>query len=99
MIIPAKFKLFGSTIKVIYKRNLVEKQEAYGMWYPDKNIIYLQQSTRDHKLSKEQVEQTFIHEATHALLELMGHHKLSQDEIFVSTLSNLIHQFIVEIHD
>ena len=99
MIIPAKFKLFNQTIKVVYKRDLIDKQNAFGLWVYNRNTIYLQQSTRKHILTSEQIEQTFIHEATHACLDLMGEHKLSENEKFVSTFSNLIHQFIIEVND
>lgn len=96
MIIPASFKLFNQTIKVKYCRTLIEKEGAFGMWYYTKNLIKLQQSTRKNPLTKEQIEQTFIHEATHAMLDHMGYHELSQDEKFVSGFSNLIYQFIGE---
>lgn len=98
MVIPAQFKLFNQTIKVIYKRDLISKKGAFGLWDYNKNKIYLQQSTKENILTEEQVHQTFIHEATHSCLDLMGRHDLSKDEVFVSTFSNLIHQFIVEIN-
>ncbi len=97
--IPKTFKLFNQTIKVIFKRNLIDKEECFGYWDYKKNTIFLQKSTRKHILNKEQIEQTFIHEACHSFLDLMGEHKLSENEKFVSTLSNLIHQFIEEVND
>jgi len=97
MLIPARFKLFNQTIKVVYSRTLIDKQQAFGMWDEKKNTIYLQQSTRKHKLTREQIESTFCHEVTHACLDLMGEHKLSENERFVSGFSQLIHQFIEHI--
>lgn len=99
MIIPRSFKLFNQTIKVVYKRDLLDRYNCFGMWVYKKNTIYLEQSTRKHILTKEQIEQTFVHELTHAALDLMGEHRLSSNEKFVSTFSNLIHQFITEVHD
>lgn len=99
MIIPSSFKLFSQTIKVVYKRDLIEKQGAFAVWNYNRNTIYLQQSTRKHVLSKEQIHQSFVHEATHACLDLMGSSELSNDEKFVHTLSNLIYQLITEIHN
>lgn len=93
MFIPATFELFKQTIKVIYKRDLIDKKGAFGIWDYSKNTIYLQQSTRKYILTKEQIEATFIHEVVHACLDLMGEHKLSDNESFVHSFSNLIHQF------
>lgn len=95
MIIPASFKLYNQTIKVVYKRDLIDKKQAFGLWDYNKNLIQLQQSTRKHKLTKEQIESTFIHEVVHACLDLMGEHKISENEKFVSSFSNLLHQFLL----
>ena len=94
MVIPSEFKLFNQTIKVKYSRTLINRKEAFGVWDYNKNTITLQQSTREHVLSKNQIEQTFMHEAVHACLDLSGYSDLSNDEKFVHTFSNLIHQLI-----
>lgn len=99
MIIPEEIKLFNQTIKVIFKRDLIDKQQCFGMWDYRKNTIYLQQSTRKYKLTSEQINSTLVHELIHVCLDLLGEHKLSENEVFVSSLSNLIHQFIEEIND
>ena len=98
MYIPSQIKLFNQTIKVVYSRTLMDKQGAFALWEYNKNKITLQQSTRKNPLTKEQIESSLVHEITHSFLDLMGHSKLSEDEVFVSSLSNLIHQFIVQIH-
>ncbi len=97
MVIPKSFKLYNQTIKVIYSRTLIDKHQAYGLWLPLKNTIYLQQSTRKYKLTKEQIESCFYHETLHACLDLMGEEKLSSNERLVSGLSQLLHQFIEQI--
>lgn len=94
MFIPASFKLFNQTIKVIYKRDLIKKKNCFGEWDLNKNKIYLQQSTREHPLTKEQIELTFIHESVHAFHDLSGY---SRNEVMVSTLSNLIHQWLEQV--
>lgn len=96
MIIPASFKLFGNTIKVKYKRNLLDIQQAFGVCDYIKHTIYIQQSTRENPLTKDQIEQTFIHESCHMLLFLMGEQKLADNEKFICSFSNLLHQFIKE---
>lgn len=99
MIIPATIKVFNQTIKIIFKRDLIDKEGAFGMWIYNKNTIWLQQSTKKCILTTEQISQTLIHELFHAVLDLAGEHKLSENEKFVSTISNLIHQFIEQIND
>lgn len=98
MYIPKEFKLFNQTIKVVYSRTLMDKKGFFAEWEYNKNRIILQQSTRKHPLTKEQIESSFIHEATHAFLDMAGYHKLSEDEKLVSTISNLIHQFLLQVH-
>lgn len=97
MVIPKEIKLFNQNIKVIFKSNLIDKQGAFGMWDYSKNRIYLQKSTRKYILTREQIEQTFVHEITHACLDLSGEHELSDNEKFVSSHSNLIYQFIKQL--
>ena len=99
MVIPASFKLFNQTVKVIYKRDLIDKKKAFGLWDYNRSTIYLQQSTRKHPITKEQLENTLIHEALHACLNMMGEYNLSNNETFVHTLSSLIQQFISETND
>ncbi len=97
MVIPAEFQLFNQTIKVKYSRTLIDKKGAFGTWDLSKNKIYLQQSTRKHPLTKEQINSCFLHEFTHAALDLMGEDELSSNEKFVCNFSNLIHQMIEQI--
>ena len=98
MYIPSQIKLFNQTIKVVYSRTLMDRYGYFAMWEYRKNKITLQQSTRKHPLTKEQIESSLVHEVTHSFLDLLGHDKLSKDEVFVSSLSNLIHQFFLQIH-
>ncbi len=97
MIIPAEVKLFSQIIKVVLKRDLVAKKGLFGYYDHIKNRIYLQQSTRECKLTNETIHETLIHECTHAMLILMGCHELYEDEKFVTPLSNLIYQLITQI--
>lgn len=98
MFIPANIKLFEQTIKVKYSRTLIDKKGAFAIWDYNTNTITIQQSTRNHPLTQEQIEGSLVHEVTHAFLDLTGNHKLSENEVLVSSLSNLIHQFIMQIH-
>ncbi len=97
MIIPARFKLFNQTIKVIYKRNLIDTKEAIGICDFNKNTIYLQQSTRQHILTKEQIHQCFFHELFHMVLYLLSYKELSEDEALMDRLGMAMHQIIEQI--
>ncbi len=94
MVIKSEYLIFGQTIKVTYSRTLIKRHNAFGLWDYNKNKIILQQSTREYPLTKEQIESTFVHEITHACLDLMGEQKLSSNEKFVHAFGNLMHQFI-----
>ena len=99
MFIPSEIVLFNQTIKIKYSRTLMYKHNMFASWEYAKNEIILQQSTRKCPLTPEQIEQSLIHELVHAALDLMGHDKLSSDEVFVCSMSNLIHQFIGQIEN
>lgn len=98
--IPKSIKIFNQTIKIVFKRTLLDgKEPCFGTWHYKRNTIYLQKSTRKHTLTEEQIESTFIHELLHACLDLMGEHELNDNEKFVSSLSHLIYQFIKQLSE
>ncbi len=99
MIIPARFKIFNQTIKVVYKRNLIDTKGALGLWEYNRNTIYLQQSTRKHILTKEQIEQTFFHELFHCILDILSYKNLSSNEALVDRLGMVMHQLISQIEN
>ena len=95
MNIPKSFKIFGQTIRVVWLKGLYKREKAWAIWYPNRNVITMQLPVAGLNLSKEQLEQTFIHEATHACLDILQYEKLSSDEDFVDRFSNALHQMIV----
>lgn len=99
MFIPARLKIFNQTIKVIYKRNLIETEDAVGLWVQARNTIYLQQSTRKHKFTKEQIDQAFLHEVVHCMLTLLSYHNLSKNEPLVDRLGMVLHQIVEQIEE
>lgn len=60
--------------------------ETVGMWEPAKNAISLHAD-----LSRTALEQTYLHELTHAALDQMAH-RLSKNEAFVDQFASLLHQ-------
>lgn len=87
--IPRSFALMGHLIKV---RRLPLSRwrvaDAVGYFDPQRMVIALCTAS-----SVSAQEQTFWHEATHAMLYVMGNAKYS-DEGFVDQLGGLIHQIV-----
>lgn len=94
--IPKSFSIFGQTIKVLYKRTLHKTHNAVGLWFPNKNKIDLQQSTKDYPITKDNIDQAFCHELIHCFLVKIGREDLSNDEKLVEPLGQVLHQFIKE---
>jgi len=97
MLIPKSFELFAQTITVEYRRTLHRSHKAVGLWIPGKNKILLQQRTKTYEITDEQIEQTFLHELTHALLTILGYESLSHDEKLVDLIGNGLHQIIKSV--
>lgn len=55
--------------------------------------ITLSKTWDNEKVSEQSKESTLYHEVTHAMLDTLGYHDLSRDELLVQGLSTLIHQF------
>ena len=93
--IPVSFKLFGETIKIKQLKK-VNKGDDWGYWDPSNNTIKLQKANKDY--NQEQVEQTYLHESTHAILDQFGYEHLSHDEQFVERFSKALHQLLKTAH-
>lgn len=94
MNIPKSFNLFGQVITVEYRNSLYRTHKATGLWIPVENKILLQCNTSYYKITKEQIEQTFIHEAVHACFELLNYKNLNEDEQLVDNFAALLHQML-----
>lgn len=84
--------LMGQTIKVIMKDDLSFKDGNWGEANLRTNEITLQADASGHNRNRDQVEDIFIHELVHFILDLGGDTKLSEDESFVKRFSSLLHQ-------
>lgn len=86
--IPKSFQLLGHTItvRVMPRSKWRHGKNVVGMWIPDKLRIDLLADPIE-----TQLQATFCHELTHALLDMMNH-KLSNDEVFVDNLGALLQQ-------
>ena len=86
--IPKEFDLISRKYKVL-QVSKVDDKKSLGLCLSDQAIIKLRKT-----LKKELKEHTFLHEATHAILESLGYVELSEDEKFVDAFSNALYQVI-----
>lgn len=86
--IPARFQLLGHTIRVrvIPRSRWRHGKGVVGVWIPDKLQIDLLADPIE-----TQLQATFCHELTHAMLDMMNH-ELSHCETFVDNLGGLLQQ-------
>jgi hypothetical protein len=94
MLLPKEITLFNQKIKIIKSRTLLSRTGMFGECDFNKHKIYIQQSTRKHKITEEQLSLTLDHEVLHMILYLSGYDKLMYDEIFINTVSGLLNQYI-----
>lgn len=94
MRIPNKFKLFGTTYDVVFENENLNDAKSYGDCNYSKSLIRLSTTHGVHSLSKDRILDTFYHERTHAILDMMNERDLSNDEKFVDVFSKLLRQAI-----
>jgi predicted SprT family Zn-dependent metalloprotease len=89
--IPESFQLHGQTIRVIWVETLQAKNDARGEAHLRSNEIHLQSHTASVPNPPTDIEQAFVHELIHWILNQMNH-KLNNNEAFVNLFASLLHQ-------
>lgn len=92
MKIPKNFRLFGTTYKVIWDNKRLNDKECYGLSDYAKSEIILSTTIGVEDLSEDKIKDTFYHERTHAILDMMNERELSENEKFVDVFSKLLRQ-------
>jgi hypothetical protein len=89
--VPSQFQLAGHTITVVtVPKSRWKYKNAIALWMPNECRIELHGA-----LTGTARQQAFMHEATHALLDVAGYsNSLSTDEELVDRLANLLLQMI-----
>lgn len=92
MKIPKQFQLMGHTYAVrIVKQSDWKDPEAVGLFdNTSRQILILKSDVAT-------MQQVFLHEATHAILLVMGRDELYKDEAFVDLNAGLLHQLLTSM--
>lgn len=88
--LPKSFTLLGNTIKVETVANLSTIGDRMGDWKASENKIRIQ--APGHGISDDVIFATFYHELIHAVFDLTGHSKLSEDEELVERIGQALYQ-------
>ena len=91
-VIPKHFDILGQRITVEQLPSFSRDHECYGKWIAAKNLIQLQEVDENH--SPDVILQTFWHEATHAMLDILGYGSWSENEVVVEQLGQCIYQIL-----
>lgn len=86
--LPGSFTILGTNYKVKLVKK-IDNEGSLGICDPDKRLIKIRKD-----LLVEDMEATFLHELTHAILFTLGYNELSEDERFVEQISQAIYQVI-----
>lgn len=92
MKIPKRFKIFASTINVVYDNTRLSYDDAIGDCSFTDCKVSLCNEYKGDKLPLDCVVDTFYHEKVHIILDSMGEHELSKNEQFVEVFARLLRQ-------
>lgn len=92
MEIPKKYKLFGTTVNVVWDNKRLNDKSVYGLCDYSKSEVILSTTHGIEELSEDRMMDTFYHERTHSILDAMNERDLSDNEKFVDVFSKLLRQ-------
>lgn len=92
MKIPKKFKLFGTTISVVWNNKYCNDKNVYGENSYSESKITLSTTHGVDDLSEDKILDTFYHEKVHAILTAMNERELNDNEKFVDVFAKLLRQ-------
>ncbi len=92
MRIPKSFKLFGTTISVVFDNKYCNDNSRYGESDYSQSRIVLSKTDGVNPLSEDRIIDTFYHERVHAILDAMHERDLSANEKFVDVFAKLMRQ-------
>lgn len=90
--IPKSFKLFGTTINIVWENERLNDHKVYGLAEYSKSQITLSTTHSTDNLSEDRMLDTFYHEKVHTILDAMNERDLSENEKFVDVFAKLLRQ-------
>lgn len=92
MKVPKSFKVFATTIRVVFENERLNDKNLLGeSSYVESKISLIDTNSMD-KLSKDKILDVFYHEKVHIILDSMNKQELSRDEDFVDIFAKLWRQ-------
>ncbi len=91
--IPKTFRVAGMTHTVVFEKHKHGDSGFGEVTYPDNKIV-LFAAMDGVPICRDQMIQTFWHEATHAILQAMGEGELNRNEKFVCCFSSLLNELM-----
>lgn len=90
--IPKSFKVFGTTINVVWDNKRMNNHANYGIADYGRSEIVLSTTQGQDDLSNDRIMDTYYHEKVHTLLDAMNERELSSNEKFVDVFAKLLRQ-------
>ena len=90
--IPKTFKLFGTTIDVVFNDKEMNDRNCMGESAYAQSKITLTSTAGINKISDDKIMDTFYHEKIHMILETLGYSEISKDEKFVDLFAKALRQ-------
>ena len=97
MKVPDKIQIIGSEITTVYEELLLEESGCSGQTNPPFNEIRLRRKIAGREIGEDKLFETYTHELVHTILNKIGYEELSNDEAFVTSLSNVLVQVIKQL--
>lgn len=94
MKIPKYFELMGTKIEVVEDADIMRDNDARGKADYRMECIRLAPDSPVCRMSRSQLEHTFLHEVIHWIFFKLNKQSLGDDEVLVDMMSDLLHQAI-----
>lgn len=93
MKIPKEIKLLGRTIKVVYDKELTNRDGCTGAAHYRYDEIIIQPSTEGKPRNEDDIAVTFLHELIHFIANYMAEDKLREEKL-LTRLSEVLYQVL-----
>lgn len=92
--IPSEINIMGQTIKIEFSEKLITEGDNVGQACFRENKIKIQKNLAGFPRTKEQIEETFLHEVLHFIFHQLGDNELRDNEKLSIQVSGLLYQVL-----